>query len=203
MPEGALLWKTLFDTHDTAETPNQAGSQHNGQKTGKKRAQRTERAARQKYPVWQKHHVHPAHRRAPSTFTMSTHNNTVLDKETKRTCIELIYSAGEEEGGSMRETATRLETKIGGAVGHKYLLELAGKLPKGLTNQGGRLTLRHAVNKQLGLDKLTPAERKHHRSGTAYHASVERRDYTNLELQEAVLRFGKTPVSSSFSPADG
>ena len=41
MPEGALLWKTLFDTHDTAETANQTGSQHNGQKTGKKRAQRT------------------------------------------------------------------------------------------------------------------------------------------------------------------
>jgi hypothetical protein len=90
---------------------------------------------------------------------MSTHNNTVLDKETKRICLELIYSAGEEEGGSMRETATRLETRIGGAVGRKYLLELAGKLPTGLTNQDGRLTLRRAVNKQLGLDKLTPAER--------------------------------------------
>ena len=95
-------------------------------------------------------------RGSPSPFTMSTHNNTVLDKETKRICLELIYSAGEEEDGSMRETATRLETRIGGAVGRKYLLELAGKLPTGLTNQDGRLTLRRAVNKQLGLDKLTP-----------------------------------------------
>ena len=65
-------------------------------------------------------------RGSPSPFTMSTHNNTVLDKETKRICLELIYSAGEEEDGSMRETATRLETRIGGAVGRKYLLELAG-----------------------------------------------------------------------------
>ena len=119
---------------------------------------------------------------------MSIHGNTILDPVTKRTCYELIYVAGQEDGFSRRECATRLETKAG--VGRKYMLEQVGKLPAGLTNQDGRMTLRRAVNKLIGLNKLTATERKDWRTGTEYRASVQRRDYTNLELREAVLRFG-------------
>lgn len=119
---------------------------------------------------------------------MQVHGNTRLAPLEKRVCLELIYAAGETDGCTAREMATRLETKIGGAVQRRYLLELAGKLPEGLTNGEGKLTLRRAVNKQLGLDKPY----KHTtQKGQEIHVTVQRRDYTNEELMHAVLKYRK------------
>ena len=55
-----------------------------------------------------------------------THGNQIIPPVEKRICLELVYCAGQTNDSSMRGVATRLETRIGGAIGRKFLLEMAG-----------------------------------------------------------------------------
>jgi hypothetical protein len=107
-----------------------------------------------------------------------THGNQIIPPVEKRICLELVYCAGQTNDSSMRGVATRLETRIGGAIGRKFLLEMAGKLPDGLSNENGKMTLRRAVNDLLGMNKLMTSE-------NGRKVAITRRDYTNEELMDA------------------
>ncbi len=69
------------------------------------------------------------------------------------------------------------------------MLDLVNKLPRGLSNADGKLTLRRAVNHHLGLDK--PLETKTV-DGKIVMKPIERRDYTNQELMDAVIAWSKS-----------